>query len=115
VKKFGSKESKLGQTGLHRPVRCAQDMYGDGWSAGRNRPLSGFCSGALAKIHRTVRCATNMSSGLGGQRLFAHANGQQRNRRLPRQLGIGREGSPDMSGAPPDSPVPTRNGRLPIN
>jgi hypothetical protein len=90
-------------------------MYGDDWSAGRNRPLSGLCSGALAKIHRTVRCATNMSSGLGGQWLFTHANGQQRNRRLPRQLEIGREGSLDMSGAPPDNPMPTRNGRLPIN
>jgi hypothetical protein len=52
----------------------------------------GKFSGTLAKIHRTVWCAPDMSGVPGVQRLFARANNRPCGQRWPRQLDNGREG-----------------------
>jgi hypothetical protein len=85
AKKFGTKQEKwarLGTTGLSGAVLL-------GWP---KLVTLGKFSGALAKIHRTVRCAPDMSSVSSAQRLFAHSNGGPHDQRGPRQHDNGREG-----------------------
>jgi hypothetical protein len=71
--------------GLTGHVRCPA------WSVGQVVALEKF-SGALAKIHRIVWCAPDISGVLGAQRLLAHSNGRSRNQRQPHQHNNGREG-----------------------
>jgi hypothetical protein len=59
------------QSGVHRtcPVLA--------WSAGPNRSLKGFCLNTLAKIHRIVRCAPDMSGRPNDQWLYSGVNGRR--------------------------------------
>jgi hypothetical protein len=91
LRSLARKWTKLGQTGPHRTVLCASDMF-EAWP-GRlaNWLLSGIHRGALTVIHQTVRCASDMSNTFLRQKALRWHNGRWRDQCRTRQRHVSRQ------------------------